>query len=130
MDPNPFKHPAVILAKIRNAIEPSLWAAGFCFDGRNKPNVPLHLFLDYSRAGQLFRLAWDRRDSDQFIGFVAEVYDESQGHRTIAVAEFSDIAGMPKAKVTAEFEMRVDSFATAVNDFLMNLNGGGIVTKA
>jgi hypothetical protein len=43
MDPNPFKHPAIILAKIRTAIEPSLLAAGFQFNGRNKPSRPIYL---------------------------------------------------------------------------------------
>lgn len=38
VDPNPFKHPAIILAKVRANLEPSLLAAGFRFDGRNKPS--------------------------------------------------------------------------------------------
>ena len=53
-DPSPFKHPAIILAKIRDAIEPSLAAAGFKFDGRNKPRTPVYLYLDYSRGDELF----------------------------------------------------------------------------
>ena len=78
MDPNPFKHPAVILARLRIAIEPSLSAAGFQFDGRNKPEAPVHLYLDYSRGDELFRLSWDKRERSGFIGFVAEMLREPE----------------------------------------------------
>ena len=121
MDPNPFKHPAIILAKIRTAIEPSLLAAGFRFDGRNKPSKPLHLYLDYSRQGELFRLSWDRRDSNRFIGFTADVVGESEGSKTFAKADLSGLAKLPKSKTTAEVQMRIDLFVEAVNAFLNNL---------
>ena len=76
MDPNPFKHrhPAVDLKRVRSAIEPSLSAAGFVFQGRNNPypGTPVFLYLDYARGQEELRVAWDRREDDQFIGFTAE----------------------------------------------------------
>ena len=121
MDPNPYKHPAIILTKIRTAIEPSLLATGFRFDRRNKPSKPLHLYLDYSRQGELFRLSWDRRDSNHFIGFTAEIVGEPDGCKIIAKTDLSGIAKLPKNEATAEIQIRIDSFVEAVNAFLSNL---------
>jgi hypothetical protein len=120
MDPNPFKHPAIILGRVRKAIEPSLFAAGFQFDGRNKPNVPVYLYLDYSRPGELLRLAWDRRDSNRFIGVTAELLGPSESVTTVAAINLSGIARLPKCQVTAEVQMRLDSFVATVNAFVKN----------
>jgi hypothetical protein len=121
MDPNPFKHPAIILAKLRKAIEPSLLAAGFRFDGRNKPSKPLYLYLDYSRQGELFRLSWDRRDSDRFLGFTAELLGDPECYTLITATDMSGIAEVPRNRTTAEVQMRIEKFVQAVNDFLNNL---------
>jgi hypothetical protein len=121
MDPNPFKHPAVVLAKIRSAIEPSLSAAGFRFEGRNKPSTPVYLYLDYMREDDLFRLSWDRRDSDHFIGFTAELAPGSEGYKPIARSDLSYIAKMPKEKTTAEIQLQIDSFAKVIKAFLDRL---------
>jgi hypothetical protein len=121
MDPNPFKHPAILLARIRKAVEPSLLAAGFQFDGRNKPDRPLYLYLDYSRPGDLFRLSWHRRDSNHFIGFTAELLGVSEAPTIIATANFSGIDYPRKHPTTAEVQSRIDSFAEAVNALLTTL---------
>jgi hypothetical protein len=121
VDPNPFKHPAIILARIRKAVEPSLLAAGFEFNGRNKPNRPIYLYLDYSRPGELFRLSWDRRDSNRFIGFTAEVTDEPHGCKAVVTTDLSGIAKLPKSRVSAEVQIRIDSFVQTVNAFLNDL---------
>lgn len=121
MDPNPFKHPAVILAKMRTAIEPSLLGAGFQFDGRNNPSIPIYLYLDYSRPGELFRLSWDRRDSNHFIGFTAELMDEPQGCKTIARTDLSGMSKIPKIRTNVEIRIRIDSFVAAVKAFLDSL---------
>jgi hypothetical protein len=125
MDPYPFKHPAVILARIRKGIEPSLYAAGFKLDGRNKPRNPVYIYLDYSRPGELFRLSWDRRDSNHFISFVAELLagDES---RVVAKTDLhSVLAHVPKHAITAELLMQIDRFVDAVNDFFGDTPGKG-----
>ena len=121
MDPNPFKHPAIILSRMRKAIEPSLFVAGFQFDGRNKPSIPVYLYLDYSRPGELVRLAWDRRDSNRFIGVTAELLGPAESVTIIAASSLSGIARLPKGQVTAEVRMRLDAFAETVNAFLKRL---------
>jgi hypothetical protein len=122
MDPNPYKHPAIILAALRSAIEPSLSAAGFRFEGRNKPSKPIYLYLDYSRRGELFRLAWDRRDSNRFLGFTAELGSEAEeGYTTVAKCDLSGIARTPTQSVMAELQVRIDSFVKTVNAFLHGL---------
>ena len=130
MDPNPFKHPAIILAKLRKAIEPSLFAAGFRFEGRNKPYKPLYLYLDYSRQGELFRLCWDRRDSNRFLGLTAELLGDPEGYRLIAAADLSGGSRAPRNRTTAEVQMRIDSFIEAVNGFLDNLPRPAAENKA
>ncbi len=62
MDPNPIKHPAVLLARVRDSIEPTLLNAGFQFDSRNSPRDPgrTHLWIDYVRGDDFIGLRWDR----------------------------------------------------------------------
>jgi hypothetical protein len=121
MAPNPFKHPAIVLANVRTAIEPSLLAAGFHFDGRNKPSTPVYLYLDYSRQGELLRLSWDRRDSNRFLGITAELLADAGGCKVIAAVELSGVAKLPRACTTAEIQTRIDSFVETVNSFLNKL---------
>jgi len=123
MDPNPFKHPAIILARIHEAIEPSLAAAGFKFDGRNKPPAPVYLFIDYSRGNDLFRLTWDRRDSDRFIGFVAELIHEPDNIESITSGDLSYIGKLPRDARNAEIQTTVDTFADSVRKCLDGLGG-------
>ena len=120
--PRALPHPAIVLARLQTAIEPSLFAAGFHFEGRNRPSEPpRYLYLEYSRQGELFRLSWDRRDSDRFLGFTAEFLGDPEGYKRIAAADLSDVAMVPRNRVTAEIQMRIDAFASAVNGFLSNL---------
>lgn len=121
MDPNPFKHPAIVLARIRKAVEPSLIAAGFQFDGRNKPERPVHLYLDYSRPGELFRLAWDRRDSNRFIGVTAELLDAAERSTTIAAVDMSRSVKLPASRNTAEIQTKIDSIVEDIIGFLRKL---------
>jgi hypothetical protein len=121
MDPYPFKHPAIVLARIRDGIEPSLRAAGFQSDGRNKPSTPLHLYLDYARAGELFRLSWDRRDSTRFLGFTAEFLRDSEEVILVAADDLSDLASVPKRQSTPAIQVRIDSLVAAINAFLAKL---------
>ena len=125
MDPNPYKHPAIILAKIRTAIEPSLQAAGFHFDGRNKPARPIYLYIDYFRNDQCFRLSWDRRDDKSFIGLVAEIIHEPDLLMTIAKVDFSGMAKTPRKGTAAEVQMRITPFVDAINAYLRNSTSSG-----
>jgi hypothetical protein len=114
MDPYPFKHPAIILAKVRKAVEPSLIAAGFRFDGRNKPASPVYLYLDYSRSAELLRLAWDRRDSDNFIGLTAVRVGDAGDETRDAAIDLRDLAHLPKQQTAAVLQLRMDAFVDAV----------------
>jgi hypothetical protein len=98
-----------------------LLAAGFQFEGRNKPSKPLHLYLDYPGPGGLFRLSWDRRDSDRFIGVTAELLGPSDRHTTIAATSFSGVVGEPKRRITPVVQMQIDSFVDTVNAFMSDL---------
>ena len=118
MDPHPYKHPAIILARIRKALEPSLLAAGFRFEGRNKPQRPVHLFLDYVRGGDCLRIAWDRRESDTFIGFTAELIQEPDCRVTMVATDLTGVGPMPSRLLTAEITRRLDLFVLAVRGFL------------
>ncbi len=121
MDPNPFKHPAIMLARIRDAIAPSLAAAGFKLVGRNKPPTSVHLYIDYSRGNDLFRLSWDRRDSNQFIGFVAEFIHEPDILESIISMDLSYISKLPHAAVTPEVQTQIDAIAKSINIYLKGL---------
>jgi len=122
-DANLLKHPAMMLARIRDAVAPSLAAAGFEFDGRNKPPEPVHLYLDYSRGQNLFRLSWDRRDSNRFIGFIAEFILEPDVLETVVSKDLSDIAELPRSKAIAEIQMQIDEIAKSINNFLKVMPG-------
>jgi class 3 adenylate cyclase len=130
MDPNSFKHPAIILARLRSAIEPSLSAAGFRFEGRNKPSRPIYLYLDYASQDQMFRLSWDRRDSDRLLGLIAEVGTDSEGYVTIAKCDLSAVAWLPKKRVTAEVQDRMDLFVRTVNEYLRHMAVTGAEAEA
>jgi hypothetical protein len=62
MDPNPVKHLAVLLARVREAIEPVLCEAGFTYEGRNKVRgirAPQHRWIHYCRGQEVVSLDLD-----------------------------------------------------------------------
>ena len=116
MDPFPIKHPAVALAKIHEALQPSLKAAGFQFDGRNNYS-PTYLYIDYARGSDLFRVAWDRRcrgEIDQFIGFVAEILLEDEQLETIRSHNAAELSKHSRDKLAREFSKLIADFTDAV----------------
>jgi|GEM_PF-933969 len=119
MDPNPIKHPAVMLARVRDAIEPALLAAGFRLQGRNHPERPVFLWIDYTDGARVFHLAWDRRDSNRFIGLVAELIEEPDGITTVASEDFAGVEEV-RSQGSAKFQQRIEAFAATVNAFLQN----------
>src|SRR5437016_1890526 len=102
MDPNPIKHPAVLLARTRRAVEPLLVGKGFRFEGRNKPERPLFLYIDYARGADVLRISWDRRKSNQFIGLVAELTTEQGSHLVIAETDFTDNTALRRRPTNVE----------------------------
>lgn len=87
MDPKPIKHPAVLLARIRDRIEPSLMAAGFQFHSRNKPFGYGSRWLDYMNAGDTISIRWDRR----LVSIVAEMLDRSGRVELLAKAKLDRV---------------------------------------
>jgi hypothetical protein len=87
VDPNPIKHHAVLLARIRDAIEPSLIGAGFHFNSRNKPpaNHGYSLWIDYVREGETFSIRFDR----WIARLAAEMLDREGRVQIIAEVQFN-----------------------------------------
>lgn len=119
MDPNPYKHEAIFLAKVRDEIEPWLQAAGFQFHSRNKPDRPIFLYIDYTRNDVVFRLSWDRRNDSVFIGLTAEIIKEPDYLLTIAKINFAEIAmTTPRRAVTTAIDARIGPFVQNVQAYL------------
>ena len=110
VDPNPIKHEAVLLARVREAIEPALVAAGFRYRDRNKPrsNWGQSLWIDYVRSGETFSIRWDRANA----GLAAEVMDSQRRVEVIAGVTFD------KVRSTDELLSRVTPFVAQINRFL------------
>lgn len=73
MDPHPIKHPGVLMAWIRDQVQPILSAQGFSFESRNNPAHdnweiqsyfwPRVLWIDYRRGDETLSLRYDRRNT-------------------------------------------------------------------
>jgi hypothetical protein len=103
VDPNPIKHPAVLLAQVRAAIEPTLLAARFRFEGRNDPrhdHGPPHLWIDYSRGEEVASLRWDA-----WRAALSLVAIDANG----TVHEIATV-GFDGVRSTSELEARTDRF--------------------
>ncbi len=66
-------------------------------------------------------MAWDRRDSDRFLGITAEFLNAAEGYRPIAAVDLSGIAELPRQSQTTEVQLRIDAFVETVNGFLSKL---------
>ena len=105
MDPNPIKHPAVLLARVREAIEPVLRDAGFRYEGRNDPRRrrgPRHLWIDYRRGQEVVSLDWD----DWRVELSLTATDERGAIHEIALISF--------ARAPGELLKRADQFVQSV----------------
>lgn len=120
MDPNPFKHPAVMLARVRDEIAPALLAAGFKLQGRNNAERPVFLWIDYTDGGRVFHLAWDRRHESVFKGLLAELIEEPDRITTVASEDFAGVEEV-RSQGSAKFQQRIEAFAATVNSFLEKL---------
>jgi hypothetical protein len=110
MDPNPIKHEAVLLAYVRDSIEPSLIAAGFHFDSRNKPpaNHGHSLWIGYSRGSQTLSVRFDR----WIARLAAELLDNRGDVRIVAEVHFD------RPRSHSELMRQVDPFIEQVRTFL------------
>ena len=110
MDPNPIKHQAVLLAHIRDAIEPSLIAASFHFDARNKPPAShgYSLWIDYVRDGETFSIRFDR----WIARLAAELLGSDGRVQVIAEVHFN------RPRTNSELMNEVTPFIARINVFL------------
>lgn len=104
-DPNSYKSPGLLLARIRREVEPSLVAAGFGLSGRSRRNARSRLFYDYNRGDELLTISWDHRIG----GLLAERLANADAVvETIAVVKFGSL------RTAAEIEDRFAPFVAAV----------------
>jgi hypothetical protein len=101
-----------LLKLVRSEIEPTLVAAGFSFESRNRPRHPGdRVWIDYKRGGQIFSYFFDHR----FGRLAAELLEPSGDVLNITPVDFK---GAPtRANVMATIE----EFAAAVIAFLADM---------
>ena len=68
----------------------------------------------------MFRLSWDRRDSDHSIGFAAEFMDAAGRHSIVARTDLSKLAEIPTRELKQQLTARLDEFETVVLGFIKN----------
>lgn len=89
MDRYPIKNPGVLLARVRDLLEPLFLRAGLQFENRNDPRVdrgPRHLWIDYSRGKEVVSLRLDFRQAIMSLSAM----DQSGDIRQIASTSFED----------------------------------------
>ncbi len=115
MDPNPIKNPAVLLAHVRDAIEPALLAAGFRLEGRNDPrrrSEPPHLWIDYSQGQELASIRWDAWQATLSLVMI----DESSVVHDLALVAFSGV------RSASELTARADKFIRSAQNSVYPLS--------
>lgn len=111
-DPNRYRSPGLLLARLRSELEPGLGAAGFEPAGRNPRHARRHRFLQYARPGELFSLTWDQYRAR----LTAELIVEGEaGHREIAAVELSNV------RSACDVEAALEPFLTLIRAFLHDL---------
>jgi len=113
-----FNSPSRLLNGIRKAIEPSILASGFRFDGRNKQRSQIYLYLDYSRADALLRVCFDMRGSHSR-GLTVELLRQSDEEAIVTVAsvDVADLALFRPPNDRFVFQRRIDGFVKTVHHF-------------
>ena len=110
----------MILARLRAAVEPSLFAAGFRFEGRNKSRaaLPLPGLLPPKR---IISIGLGPTRQRPLPGHYRRIPKRSEGYRPIAAVDLSGIAELPRQSQTTEVQLRIDAFVETVNGFLSKL---------
>jgi hypothetical protein len=115
-DPNPYKNDGLLLARVRRDLEPELLIAGYQAVSEGRRGASRTPVLDYSRAGDLLSITWDR----QRARLTAERLADGEADPTIiAAVEFSD------ARSTVDIDSRLVPFITSVRGFLLGLREPG-----
>lgn len=96
---------------VRCQLEPSLYEAGFEFDGRCKFTDVRPAWIDYSRPGLALRCQFDPREAR----LTAESMDEEMNCKTVA----DILLNCPRS--TSDLLQRVEEYTLAIQDFLRTL---------
>ncbi|AMV38540.1 hypothetical protein [Planctomyces sp. SH-PL62] len=119
-DPNRYKGVGVglLLADVRDAVDPALRDAGFLLVGRSPRWTRSPQFLDWSRPGELVSISYER--SWDWVRLVA-VHVSAGGDelRTIASADLHE------CRSTADVDAVLASFTAAIVNDAHNLRGCG-----
>jgi hypothetical protein len=108
-DPNPYKNPGLLLAKVRSDIEPKLLSAGYRLVGRSRRRSGRAKFIDYGRSEDLFTLSWDQHEAR----LAAELLTGGGTDlREIAAAGFSGV------RTTPDIEARLAPFMASIHGYL------------
>jgi hypothetical protein len=129
MDPNPIKHEAVLLARVRDGILPALTRAGFQLDSRNKGGS--HLWIDFCRNEEtlslrfdknpIVRVAVERLGSDGGILVLGQMTFSIQWDaRARMVVELSD--DRSTAEVIGQLDPRGGDIADCVERFIVAIS--------
>ena len=108
-DPNPYKSPGHLFARVPRELEPRLLAAGYRCAGRNSRFERQTLFVDYLRSDEQFTLAWDQHQARLT---ARRLTVEGADFEEIARAEFDGV------RSTGEIEARLEPFLVSVGRFL------------
>jgi hypothetical protein len=111
-DPNPYKNPGLLIAKIRSEIEPKLLSAGYRLVDRSQHGVQRILFLEYARSDGLFVLSWDQHAAQMTARLLTERMSDV---RVLASAGYWGF------RSPANIEDRLASFMQPIRSFLENL---------
>lgn len=107
--PQPIRHVGTLMKLLRSQIDPSLTAAGFVYESRNKPRHPGdRVWIDYRRFEQTLSLSYEHCDAR----LIAEFLDESGDCATVAIAEIPQPPSDRKVLETAK------TFAAAIQGWL------------
>lgn len=100
-----------MITLVKDEIEPTLIAAEFVFESRNKPRDPRErIWIDYARAGELFSFSFQPGTGY----LLAELVDASGAVRMVAKTEFEN----PRtSEARAAVLATIATFAAAVKEF-------------
>jgi hypothetical protein len=112
MDPNPIKHPAVLIAHIRDELEPALKASGFRYSGRNNVAYGGSRWIDYTNDAMTLSIRFDHQP--ERIRLIAETLDGLGQVRVIAEV---DCQGPVRSHL--QLMGRVRPFIDSINSHLV-----------
>jgi Probable zinc-ribbon domain len=107
-DPNPIKHLGSLMKRIRKAIEPFLFAAGFSLEGMQYGKNALPAWLDYVRPGLILRCLYQQHHARM----IAETVDDAGTYQVVANAVFGG------QFTSAQLTERIQEFVATLREYV------------